>query len=265
MTEDKKSPFRGKLKSVANRVLASLTSRVIFEIMKWAFSLISLGALSALGLSLVRSSWQVKLSALAILGSVVVLIYLILRSHRRQKKELLHFKSIVESCGIEGFWPFTTQQEKESGWKDCTTKMADSKWGEICIAGLTGAHTFADEGAPLYTALREHRGDIRILLIKKDSKAFQQRIAEMAGDDLAKAENLRMNTGSVSTGRSGSACGWVSKAQTSSAASKSGHMIGRPSGRWLCSEGTFGSSTTSQASRRATCRRTSFTVSEWTP
>lgn len=190
MSEEKKTLWQ-KLKSGCSRVLASLTGRVIFELARWAFGVISVSALGALGLPLIRASWQVKISAFAILGSVVVLIYLILRSHRRRKKELLHFKSIVESCGIEGFWPFTTQQEKESGWKDCTTKMSDSKWGEICIAGLTGAHTFADDGAPLYSALREHRGDIRILLIRKDSRAFHQRVAEMAGDDAAKAENLK--------------------------------------------------------------------------
>jgi hypothetical protein len=129
--------------------------------------------------------------AAGVVCAVLVLVWLILRSHRRSKKELLYFKSIVESCGIEAFWPFTTQQEKDSGWKDCTTKMADSEWGEICVAGLTGAHTFADERSPLHKALKEHRGDIRILLIKKDSRAFHQRVTEMAGNDLAKIEDLQ--------------------------------------------------------------------------
>lgn len=116
----------------------------------------------------------------SILSAFVVPILLYNRSIKR---ELLAYKSITKSCGIEGFWHFTTEENKDEGWSDCNTKLAESPMGELCIAGLTGAHTFADPGSPLRQALEKHQGPVRILLIDRDSRAFQERIKDMAGDD----------------------------------------------------------------------------------
>lgn len=116
----------------------------------------------------------------AILGAFVVPILLY---NRQIKRDLSEYKSIASTSGIEGFWHFSTQEDKDKGWKVCNTKLAESRLGELSIAGLSGAQTFADLGSPLRDALENHRGPIRILLIDKDSPAFVERVRDMAGND----------------------------------------------------------------------------------
>jgi len=114
-----------------------------------------------------------------IMATVVVAVSF--RNKDQIQIELLENKSIVESCGIEGFWDFSTQEEKAEGWTECTAKMAEDRHGELCIAGLTGEHTFAADGSPLRETLLQHQGDIKILLIDEHSPAFKERVMEMSG------------------------------------------------------------------------------------
>ncbi len=105
MNEEKKS-FWKQARNACSRIIASLTGRAIFEFLKWVAGALSVSALGFVGLFFVDPGRLCRSrSALSsFLASMVVLVGLILRSHRRRMKELLYFKSIVESCEIEGFW-----------------------------------------------------------------------------------------------------------------------------------------------------------------
>jgi hypothetical protein len=64
----------------------------------------------------------------AVLGAFVVPI---LRHNRRIKRDLSEYKSLASSSGIEGFWHFSTQEDKDKGWKVCNMKLAEYRLGEL--------------------------------------------------------------------------------------------------------------------------------------
>jgi hypothetical protein len=137
---------------------------------------------------------QHPLSSLAAAVTAVPVIYLLYRGfvfRVRRHREYERIRQVAEGCGIEGFWGRATKAEKEDGWRDCAGKIAAAGSSEILIAGLTGAATFARDDAPLHDVVSAHKGDVRILLILKDSAAFDQRIDELSGGDDAQKEQLR--------------------------------------------------------------------------
>ncbi len=137
---------------------------------------------------------QHPLSSVAAAVAAIPVIYLLYRGfvfRIRRHREYERIRQVAEGCGIEGFWGRTTRAEKEDGWSDCVGKIAAAGSSEILIAGLTGAATFARDDAPLHEVIHAHKGDVRILLIQKDSAAFDQRIDELSGGDEAAKEQLR--------------------------------------------------------------------------
>jgi hypothetical protein len=178
VSDEKPDWWRRILIDFATRTAGALSAKIIF---------------AALGLGTVLTvvfagwmpwliaHWPQILWAISPTITASAMVTVILRNKKRIQVELLDYKSIVESCGIEGFWDFSTQAEKARGWNECTTKMAEDRFGEICIAGLTGEHTFAAEGSPLRETLLQHEGDIKILLIDESSPAFKERVMEMSG------------------------------------------------------------------------------------
>lgn len=136
---------------------------------------------------------QHPLSSMAAAVAAIPVIYLLYRGfvfRIRRHREYERIRQVAEGCGIEGFWGRTTRAEKEDGWSDCVGKIAAAGSSEILIAGLTGAATFARDDAPLHEVIHAHKGDVRILLIQKDSAAFDQRIDELSGGDEAAKEQL---------------------------------------------------------------------------
>jgi hypothetical protein len=69
--------------------------------------------------------------------------------------------------------------------------MADCADGEICIVVATGKTTFACSHSPLRAALNAHRGALRILILQRDCLAYDQRIRELAGDELGREASVR--------------------------------------------------------------------------
>jgi len=118
---------------------------------------------------------QHPLSSVAAAVAAIPVIYLLYRGfvfRIRRHREYERIRQVAEGCGIEGFWGRTTRAEKEDGWRDCVGKIAAAGSSEILIAGLTGAATFARDDAPLHEVIHAHKGDVRILLIQKNSAAF---------------------------------------------------------------------------------------------
>lgn len=109
----------------------------------------------------------------------------------RNKGSLLRYKSIAESCGIEGFHSLQTPEEKEAGWAACTDKIKKVSKGELRIAVFTGASTFSYESkqanhlSPLREAVLEHKGDLKILMMQKGCDAWRQCIERFGSGDKA--------------------------------------------------------------------------------
>lgn len=127
---------------------------------------------------------------------VLVMVY----SIGRTQKGLLSYKAMVKSCGIEGFHPLKTPDEKKAGWGACVERIAEVRHGELCLAVFTGASTFAcspKEGeenhrSPLREALDQHKGDLKILLMQTGCPAWEQCIKEFAKGDEAEEKKFRI-------------------------------------------------------------------------
>lgn len=132
-----------------------------------------------------------------VLFALIIIVLMTLYVTTRIQKGLLSYKAIVKGCGIEGFHPLKTPEEKKAGWDACVERISEVRHGELCLAVFTGAATFAcepkpgDENhpSPLRKALDEHRGDLRILLMQTHCPAWEQTIKEFGrGDDDAEAD-----------------------------------------------------------------------------
>jgi hypothetical protein len=104
----------------------------------------------------------------------------------RQLLQRRKFNLILEGCGIKGWWERKTPEEVAESWNYCTEKLLQQGSKQIFIGGMTGARTFAcaagpgKQEAPLRNALIKHRGEIRILLVNRNSRVFEERVKELA-------------------------------------------------------------------------------------
>lgn len=164
-----------------------LSVEFVADTWRWLGPIVG-ASLSSLGIwDIARANWQVVVGSTLALVANVALIWWVLRKSRHGKNQLLYFKSIAESCGIEAFWP---PEENKEAWQDCVQRIANNNFDEIRIADCTGAETFANNNSLLGDVLRNHRGNIKILLIKRDSPGFLKRIEDLVGNDQHKTNNL---------------------------------------------------------------------------
>lgn len=132
--------------------------------------------------------------------ALAAIILLIIYFARRIQKGLFGYKALAQSCGIEGFHPLTTADEKNAGWGVCVDRMAEARHGELCLAVFTGASTFACESrqgeenrrSPLRDALDRHKRDLRILLMQKGCEAWEQCIKEFGKGDETEEQKFRV-------------------------------------------------------------------------
>lgn len=134
------------------------------------------------------------------LFALTSIVLLTLRITVRMQKGLLSYKAIVKSCGIEGFHPLKTPQEKKAGWGACVERIAEARRNELCLAVFTGASTFSGELRqgeenplpPLRKALEDHKGDLRILVMQTGCPAWEQSIQEFGKGDVAEERRFRL-------------------------------------------------------------------------
>jgi hypothetical protein len=103
-------------------------------------------------------------------------------AHVRPKiARFLAYGAIVRGCGVEDYHPRTTSP-KIREWARFVAIARRQDLGTVRILCFTGAQTFARESAPLHELLEFHQGDVEILLVAQGSRAYRQRIHELAGD-----------------------------------------------------------------------------------
>lgn len=204
MNDSSKTVPEGKWNSFLTRVLSSFTAKALFEFVAWICKLLGVGTAFAgiagwLYLSL-QENWQIASSNVVIFIGYVVLWVYRSRKNRARIKELLPYKSIGESCGIEGIHPLKTAEEKKAGWEACVEKIGVVRYDTVRIAVFTGASTFTtlptqdnteSHQAPLRKALDDHEGRLEILLMQPDCDAWKQCIGEFAKRNKPKEEVFR--------------------------------------------------------------------------
>lgn len=137
--------------------------------------------------------------AVLVLVAVAAAAFLTLSVTRRKQQELLWYKAIATTCGIEGFHPLKTADEKKAAWSALGDKLRDAFDGELCVNVITGASTFACETqqgeenrrSPLRDALANHQGDLRILIMQKGCDAWKQCVKEFGKGDPTFEEMFR--------------------------------------------------------------------------
>lgn len=136
----------------------------------------------------------VALNLFALTSMVLLAVHII----ARMQKGLLGYKAIVQSCGIQGFHPLETPEEKKAGWGACVERIAEVRRTELCLAVFTGASTFSGEPRdaaqnypPLRKALEDHKGALRILVMQPECAAWEQYIQEFGRGNRAAEEQFR--------------------------------------------------------------------------
>jgi hypothetical protein len=204
------SDTKGKSKHPKNDPIESKRlpeeSRISLVVFGWEFSVqfmarllasVAVAGLTALWFWASAQPWaKTHLPIVLAIGALnlialTVAAFVIMRITRRKQKELLWYKAIANTCGIEGFHPLTTPEEKKSGWGALVDKLGAALDGELCLAVITGASTFACESqqgeenrrSPLRDAIDNHQGELRILLMQKGCEAWKQCIKEFGKGD----------------------------------------------------------------------------------
>jgi hypothetical protein len=138
------------------------------------------------------------LLAIAILVLVVVatiLAALLIRANRilnRQSEILASANAnhaLVTQAGIKGRYPHAKQAEDGAPWQSLCDDILSAENKFVYILGANGIDTFGKLGSPLYEALQNFRGHIRVILCKPGSKQMKGRAAAvgMNSNDYEKA------------------------------------------------------------------------------
>ncbi|QOZ79911.1 hypothetical protein XH83_33740 [Bradyrhizobium sp. CCBAU 53351] len=85
--------------------------------------------------------------------------------------------ALVTQAGIEGRFPHARQSEDGAPWKSLCEEILSPENKFVYILGANGIDTFGRPGAPLYEALQNFRGNIRVILCKPGSKQMKGRAA----------------------------------------------------------------------------------------
>ncbi len=94
-------------------------------------------------------------------------------------KKYIDRKRLIEATGLSSFWPHSTPEQKSDNWANCLHRVEQGA-SDLRILGATGWNTYGRLDSPLHDAIRNFRGDIRILLMDPTCPFLKER-AESIG------------------------------------------------------------------------------------
>jgi hypothetical protein len=124
--------------------------------------------------------------SIAIIGLVaitIVLAVLFFRATRilNQTSSVLESANanytLVTQAGIKGRYPHARQAEDGAPWKSLVEEILSPENKFVHILGANGIDTFGKPGSPLFDALQNFRGTIRVILCKPGTKPMKGRAA----------------------------------------------------------------------------------------
>lgn len=177
----------------------------IVRIMACLLTAVAFAGVAALWMWASSQSWaEMRPKLMVGIGALAIVVFgmtafVVMSITRRKQKELLWYKAIAGTCGIEGFHPLKSLEDKKAGWGALVDKLRDALNGELCLTVITGASTFACESqrgeenrrSPLREAIDRHQGDLRILILQKGCDAWKQCVKEFGKGDPAYEDMFR--------------------------------------------------------------------------
>jgi hypothetical protein len=124
-----------------------------------------------------------SISIIVLAVVAIILAALLIRANRILNRQSEVLKSadanhtLVTQAGIKGRYPHATQADDGAPWKSLCDDMLNPENKFVYILGANGIDTFGKPGSPLYEALQNFRGTIRVILCKPDSKPMRGRAA----------------------------------------------------------------------------------------
>lgn len=92
---------------------------------------------------------------------------------------VLRLKNTLANFGVRLFSRHDTPELKKRDWEllKSDLKNASGEHSPIWVLGATGKETFSAATAPLFDLLQEYKGDIKVLLVRPNSFAYNNRCA----------------------------------------------------------------------------------------
>lgn len=84
-------------------------------------------------------------------------------------------REILLTVGVSGFWNHSNDVQKKENWEFCQQRILSNETRQLRILGATGWDTFGKREAPLHDLVENFTGEIKILLLKPESKAASAR------------------------------------------------------------------------------------------
>lgn len=85
--------------------------------------------------------------------------------------------TLVTQAGIKGRYPHAKQAENGAPWTSLVEEILSPENKFVYMLGANGIDTFGKPGSPLYEALQNFRGTIRVILCKPGTKPMKGRAA----------------------------------------------------------------------------------------
>lgn len=128
-------------------------------------------------LTLLRDHLSSTLLALVLIAGYAIL-FVLLRRARRRLDDVLIERELAIQAGIGGWWPHA-QKENEGGapWSELCSEINLPENRQLLILGANGVDTFGRPEAPLYNALQNFRGTVRVVLAAPESEQTAGRAA----------------------------------------------------------------------------------------
>ena len=119
-------------------------------------------------LALLRNDLGTTILALIMLAGYAIL-FVLLRRGKRKLREASVERALAIEAGIGGRWPHAKiNNEGGAPWKDLCAEISRHDNGILLILGANGVDTFGRPGAPLYEAMQNFRGSVRVILTDPD-------------------------------------------------------------------------------------------------